>query len=417
MTIPRHCCAPVPTSRTISLCDKRPLTARCHCSHSGNACHALPRATSTAAPPLGSHKRTKAKSRCNEVTSTSASPVTMAAGSLPTHAAGTTDSATRSLSALRNRRASASGPVGIGSRSPRSCGLASLPDFEQELVRRNKERILLQHLADDHDRVSPHNVHYYAGTELRQIVGADDRVGVLGKHVIEACLVFHQVIYAWFVEQRPFHMGDQPGERIAGSRPRLDHLFEQGQHRVLIEAITAQVSVLPAPQLELAPTHRLLHVDAGFGEPPQVFSLQLGVDDVEGFVSPVKALFDERAKHPVLVVEAVEESANVTVLAETAPGTLHRTAVCFHVSPPAATGTCQSRADASEQIILLKGFAQVTNDAGSQRALPNAIVRIRRDQDGRNGLSGSRQALIQLESGHPRHLHVGDQARSAADMA
>ena len=63
--------------------------------------------------PLGSHKRTKAKSRCSELTSTSASPPAIAVGSLPTHTAGTTDSATRSRSALRSRRASASGPIGI----------------------------------------------------------------------------------------------------------------------------------------------------------------------------------------------------------------------------------------------------------------------------------------------------------------
>ncbi|MGB9644514.1 MAG: hypothetical protein WCB44_05195 [Stellaceae bacterium] len=119
----------------------------------------------------------------------------------------------------------------------------------------------------------------------------------------------------------------------------------------------------------------------------------------------------------MLLVEAVEESANMTVLAETAPGTLHGIAVRSHVSPPAATVTYQSRADASEQIILLKGFAQVTNDAGRERALPNAIVRVRRDQDGRNGLSRSRQVTMQPEPGHPRHLHICDQAGSAADMA
>src|SRR5439155_13895153 len=60
--------------------------------------------------------------------------------------------------------------------------------------------------------------------------------------------------------------------------------------------------------------------------------------------------------------------------------------------------------------------AQVTNDAGSQRALPNAVVRIRRDQDGWNDLSRSRQVAMQIEPGHPGHLHVGDQAGGAADM-
>ena len=82
----------------------------------------------------------------------------------------------------------------------------------------------------------------------------------------------------------------------------MEYLFEQGQHRVLIEAIAAQLGVLPAPQLELARTHRLLHVDAGFGEPPEMVFPQLGVHEVEGFVPLVKAVFDERAKHPVLLV-------------------------------------------------------------------------------------------------------------------
>jgi hypothetical protein len=88
----------------------------------------------------------------------------------------------------------------------------------------------------------------------------------------------------------------------------------------------------------------------------------------------------------------------VTVLAETDPGTLHGTARS-HISPPTTAGVCQSGADASEQVILIKRLAQITDYPGSQRTLANAVVRIRRDQDGWNGLSGSRQALIQLEPG------------------
>ena len=48
---------------------------------------------------------------------------------------------------------------------------------------------------------------------------------------------------------------------------------------------------------------------------------QIWVHEVASFVAPLKAISDERAKHPVLLVHAVEKSANVTVLAETAPGT------------------------------------------------------------------------------------------------
>src|SRR3954451_4997668 len=129
----------------------------------------------------------------------------------------------------------------------------------------------------------------------------------------------------------------QTGERIAGSLPRLKYLFEQSQHCILIEAVAAHVSVLPSPQLELARTHRLLNVDAGFGEALQMLSLQLGIDDVERLVATVEAVFDEGAQHPVLLIDVVEESANVTVLTETAPGTSHGTAVRCHVSPPTVT--------------------------------------------------------------------------------
>jgi hypothetical protein len=110
----------------------------------------------------------------------------------------------------------------------------------------------------------------------------------------------------------------------------LEHLLDQGEHRVLIEAITAQVSVLPAPQLELARIHRLRHVNASVGESPEMIFPQIRVHEVASFVPALKALLDERAKHPVLLVRAVEESANMTVLAENAPGASHGTAVRRH---------------------------------------------------------------------------------------
>src|SRR5205823_5117340 len=147
-------------------------------------------------------------------------------------------------------------------------------------------------------------------------------------------------------------------------------------------------SVPPAPQLELARTHRLLHIDAGFGEPPEMIFPQIGVHEVAGLVALLKAVFHERAKHPVLLVHAVEESANVTVPAEIAAGTLHGTPVPCHTPPPAAASGCQSRADRSEQVILCKGLAQLTDDTGRECAL-NAVASIRRDQHDWNGLRDS----------------------------
>src|ERR1700720_1308098 len=136
-------------------------------------------------------------------------------------------------------------------------------------------------------------------------------------------------------------MRHEPGERIASRRPRLEYLFDQGQHRVLIEAIPAQLRVVPAPQLELTASNCLPHVDARVGEPPEMVFRQLWVHEVESFIPPVEALSDERAKHPVFLVRAVKESANMAVLAESATGTANGVAVRSHVSPPAAIGICQ----------------------------------------------------------------------------
>jgi hypothetical protein len=61
---------------------------------------------------------------------------------------------------------------------------------------------------------------------------------------------------------------------------------------------------------------------------------QIGVHEVASSAAPLKTVFDKRAKHPVLLLHAIEESANVTVAAENAAGTLHGTAVRCHVSPP-----------------------------------------------------------------------------------
>src|SRR5260370_14390190 len=70
----------------------------------------------------------------------------------------------------------------------------SLSYLEEELVRRNEERVLLQDPADDHHRVRPHDVHGHARAEFRQIVRAHHRIVVLGEHVVEAWLVFDHVL-------------------------------------------------------------------------------------------------------------------------------------------------------------------------------------------------------------------------------
>jgi len=47
-----------------------------------------------------------------------------------------------------------------------------------------------------------------------------------------------------------------------------------------------------------------------------MFGSELGVYDVERLLSPVEAVFDERAKHAMLLVQTVEERAHVRMPAE-----------------------------------------------------------------------------------------------------
>jgi len=77
-----------------------------------------------------------------------------------------------------------------------------------------------------------------------------------------------------------------------------------------------------------------LHIDTCIGEPPEMLFPSLRVDEMESSIPQIEAILDEEAQHPVLLVQAVEESADVTTPAEGAPGKPHGTVVGTHVSPP-----------------------------------------------------------------------------------
>jgi hypothetical protein len=53
-----------------------------------------------------------------------------------------------------------------------------------------------------------------------------------------------------------------------------------------------------------------------------MFFPAFGVNEMDSLVPPVKAVLHERAKHAVLVVDAVEERANMTSLTEGSLGRL-----------------------------------------------------------------------------------------------
>src|SRR5437667_12887484 len=100
---------------------------------------------------------------------------------------------------------------------------------------------------------------------------------------------------------------------------------------MLVEVVPVQVSVLPRPHFQLACVHRLVHIDTCFGESLEMLFPELGINDVESFFSLLKAIFDERAKHSVLVVDAVDESANVTFTVDNASVIVNRLTIVCHI--------------------------------------------------------------------------------------
>jgi len=73
-----------------------------------------------------------------------------------------------------------------------------------------------------------------------------------------------------------------------------------------------------------------LHIDARFAEPSEMLLSLIRVNQMERLVALIEAVLDERAKHPVLLVPAPEESANVTLPAETASGEPHGMVASCH---------------------------------------------------------------------------------------
>jgi hypothetical protein len=103
--------------------------------------------------------------------------------------------------------------------------------------------------------------------------------------------------------------------------------------------------------LDLAGANGLFHVDACAGEPPEMLVSPPGVDQVESLIPLVEPVLDERVKHAVLLTDAVEERANVAILAKSARRNLQRIAVGFHTSitstraEPGSVPACQAPMD------------------------------------------------------------------------
>ena len=75
----------------------------------------------------------------------------------------------------------------------------------------------------------------------------------------------------------------------------------------------------------------------------------------------------------------------------------------------------KSRPKTPYQAILINRLGKVTMDPILQGAGPVDIVRIGGNEDGRNRVPRLDEMFVELDSGHRRHVDVGDQARGLGE--
>src|SRR3989449_2237050 len=267
-------------------------------------------------------------------TSSTASGISVA--SRPLHTAGNARIATRSRSWLR-RVAVSLGRVttwfGGSSEELLLSGVVSIAgpcaQLTQELIGWNEEGVLLQNAGNHDHGVSAEDIHYDACAKLGEIVDSENGIRVLREDVVEARLVFHQVIHARSILQRPFHVRHQSSQGKPALLAFGEHLLDQGQHGGLVEVTAAQIGFLPGAQLQLTALLDGGDVDTRGRQPFDVIAAQFRIHDVESLLPVRETLLDEGQEDAVLLVPGVEERAHVAVTPEPCSREGHRPLALF----------------------------------------------------------------------------------------
>ena len=100
--------------------------------------------------------------------------------------------------------------------------------------------------------------------------------------------------------------------------------------------MVAHIHVGPGQNLQLSCLHQPLNVYSCLAQSLQILFPILGLHDVRSLFTPIEAILVEGAKHPVLLVQAVEERANVSVRADAGAGRPQGTTVRRHLYPHSA---------------------------------------------------------------------------------
>src|SRR6185295_14968878 len=240
-------------------------------------------------------------------------------GSLPVHSAGSAMMLTRSLRQRRSRAASSAGASTGDSTSDRHMTRtlsSTRSKLRQKLFGGHEEGVPLNDAADDDHRMRPHDVDHGVAAELPGAVRADHRIGVTAPDVVDAGFELDHVVDGCPAFGKPIHLADNTAERKWMCRVTAGELLEYRQHSILIEVPVANVGLRAAAQFELAALRGGRSVDACGGQATQMIGTLVRVDDVNRFVPTVEPVFHEWQEHPIFLIVAPEERADMTGVAE-----------------------------------------------------------------------------------------------------
>src|SRR5580693_6920562 len=97
------------------------------------------------------------------------------------------------------------------------------------------------------------------------------------------------------------------------------------------------IHVSPGQNLELARLHHPPNVYPCLGQSLQILLAIRGLHYMGSFFTPIEAVLIEGAKHPVLLVQAIEERTNVSVRSDAGACTPQGIPGRRHLSPPLST--------------------------------------------------------------------------------
>src|SRR4051812_46922061 len=122
------------------------------------------------------------------------------------------------------------------SRSCRSPAGPPITKLAQKLLRRYKERILLENTPNDDHRMGPHDVDHRVSSKFREIVNANHRIVVPTPQFIYARFKLHQIVDRESTLSRPFHPADNSTKRKFSLALAAGKLLKDLEHLVDIEA-------------------------------------------------------------------------------------------------------------------------------------------------------------------------------------